>query len=285
MQTYSFPEESRATPRFGGDERKSTAMLIIDPQNDFHPGGTLAVTGSDGDAERISRFIVENALKIDDIFVTLDTHQKLHIAHPMFWVNKNGEEPEPFTIISAADVESGEWSPKAPSNAEHALHYVRGLEAGGRFSLCIWPYHCLVGTVGHAVCPHVQGAIHQWEEDHSTCARYVMKGNNALTEHYSALKAEVKVENDPNTDFNTALFDELRKFDRVLVCGQAKSHCVNFTVRDLVSRWPKDETSKIVLMEDGMSSVTGFEAAGEQFIKDMKAAGLQVVNCGDVSFS
>ena len=285
MNVYEFPPESRTTPRYGGDGRKSTALLIIDPQNDFHPGGSLAVAGADSDAERISRFILDNALQIDDIFVTLDTHQKLHIAHPMFWKDQDGEDPAPFTIISSADVESGKWACKAERNKDHALRYVKGLEAGGKFSLCIWPYHCLVGTVGHAVTPHVQGALHQWETDHSACVRYVLKGNNALTEHYSALKAEVEIENDPHTAFNTDLFDALAKFDRVIVCGQAKSHCVNFTVRDLVSRWPKDETNRIVLLDDAMSSVGGFEEAGDAFIKDMEEAGLVVCKCDQVPFA
>ena len=95
---------------------------------------------------------------------------------------------------------------------------------------------------------------------------------------YSALKAEVIVETDPDTSLNRGLIERLSRYERILVCGQAKSHCVNFTVRDLVDNldWPKTELHRIWLLEDAMSSVTTFEQAGEQFIADMKMAGLTV---------
>lgn len=49
-------------------------LLIIDPQVDFHPGGSLAVAGADEDSQRIADFIDSNIDKIDEIYVTLDTH-------------------------------------------------------------------------------------------------------------------------------------------------------------------------------------------------------------------
>ena len=51
---------------------------------------------------------------------------------------------------------------------------------------------------------------------------------------------------DPRTQWNAPVFERLRKADRVVVCGQALSHCVAFTCRDLVSRWPKEEMHKLV---------------------------------------
>ena len=77
----------------------------------------------------------------------------------------------------------------------------------------------------------------------------------------------------------------LLKFDKVLVCGQAKSHCVNYTVRDLVQYWPKDQLHKIHILTDTMSSVTGFEEAGEAFEKDMREAGLTVCTSAEAAFS
>jgi hypothetical protein len=72
--------------------------------------------------------------------------QKLHIAHGAYWKNAHGESPSPFTIISHAQVLSGEWTPRDEKNLEHAKFYTAGLEARGRFMLCIWPEHCLVIT-------------------------------------------------------------------------------------------------------------------------------------------
>lgn len=53
-------------------------LLIIDPQNDFHAGGSLAVKGADEDALRIAQMIRENWHSIDEIYVTMDCHQVLH---------------------------------------------------------------------------------------------------------------------------------------------------------------------------------------------------------------
>lgn len=49
-------------------------LLIIDPQVDFHPGGSLAVPNSDQDAIRIANFIDLNSSKINKIIVSMDTH-------------------------------------------------------------------------------------------------------------------------------------------------------------------------------------------------------------------
>merc|ERR1719265_984826 len=98
---------------------------------------------------------------------------------------------------------------------------------------------------------------------------------------FSALKAEVEIPSDPATELNVHLINKIATNTKVLCCGQAKSHCVNYTVRDLVSGWPKGRVADIVVLEDCASSVPGFEAAGDQFIKDMKAAGCTVTKAAD----
>jgi hypothetical protein len=76
-----------------------TTLLIIDPQNDFHPGGTLAIPTADEDDERTAAFIRDNVNDIDRIVITLDSHQRIHIAHGLFWRNDAGEHPPPLTQI------------------------------------------------------------------------------------------------------------------------------------------------------------------------------------------
>ena len=49
-------------------------LLIIDPQHDFHPGGSLAIPGADEDSARIAAFIDRHISAIDEIYVTLDSH-------------------------------------------------------------------------------------------------------------------------------------------------------------------------------------------------------------------
>lgn len=49
-------------------------LLIIDPQNDFHVGGSLGVPGAHEDSERTANFIRRHIDDISEIYITLDTH-------------------------------------------------------------------------------------------------------------------------------------------------------------------------------------------------------------------
>ena len=68
----------------------------------------------------------------------------------------------------------------------------------------------------------------------------------------------------------------------MVVCGQAKSHCVNFTTRDLLSAWPKGRpAADIVVLEDATSPVAGCEAQADKFFDDMRAAGVSMVKAAE----
>ena len=257
-------------------------LFIIDPQIDFHPGGSLGVPGAHEDSAKIAAFIRDNADKIDQIIVSLDSHHRIHIAHGVFWRNASGQHPAPFTLIRHADVVDGSWVPVDESKLEQALSYTRALEEKGRFVVCIWPEHCLIGTPGHAVIPALNDALQEWVKAKHTPIDYVHKGMNCLTEMYSALAAEVPLEEDSATALNAGLLETLHRADRVLICGEAKSHCVNYTMRDLAAHWRKD-TSALVLLSDCTSSVPGFEAAAETFETDMRALGCQVLRTSEAT--
>eukprot|EP00511_Aplanochytrium_stocchinoi_P001548 CAMPEP_0204843408 /NCGR_PEP_ID=MMETSP1346-20131115/47957_1 /ASSEMBLY_ACC=CAM_ASM_000771 /TAXON_ID=215587 /ORGANISM="Aplanochytrium stocchinoi, Strain GSBS06" /LENGTH=346 /DNA_ID=CAMNT_0051982545 /DNA_START=430 /DNA_END=1471 /DNA_ORIENTATION=+ len=192
-------------------EEGGTGLLIVDPQNDFHPGGSLAIETADEDAARIAALIKSNLLSLSHIYVTLDSHQKYHIAHPLFWVNARNEHPEPFTTITKKMVETGEWKTKRKEHQAWGLRYVTQLAEKGNFELTIWPEHCLIGTSGHNVRQVIQDALHEWEEVQGKAVTYVIKGNNSKSEHYSAIKAEVIVPGDEwNTSLNNVLLNELK---------------------------------------------------------------------------
>ena len=63
-----------------GVERATNILLIIDPQNDFHPGGTLGVPGANEDSARVAAFIKDNVDHIDEIYVSLDSHHRIHYS-------------------------------------------------------------------------------------------------------------------------------------------------------------------------------------------------------------
>ncbi len=260
-----------------------TTLFIIDPQKDFHPGGSLAIGSADEDAARIANLIKTHGSKITDIVVSLDTHERFHIAHPSFWHSGDGKKanPAPFTIITAADVQTGKWVTSNAALQQWGLEYCTELEKQGRFQLCIWPEHCLIGTSGHNVVDSINDALQEWAmggtSGNPRAICYVIKGNHVLTENYSSMKADVPVPGDPRTLYNERLLSRLLQSDRILLCGQAKSHCVNFTARDLAARWPKDRMAQLVVLDDCQSPVPSFEKQGDEFIADMNSLGVTVL--------
>ncbi len=108
----------------------------------------------------------------------------------------------------------------------------------------------------------------------------MFKGMNPLMEHFSVFKAEMPLENDPETQLNLKLIQELQCFDTVLVCGQALTHCVNRSCRDLVLNWEKD-TADIALVIDCTSPIPGFENMADEFLSFMKERGCKLLTCKD----
>lgn len=276
------PESSPFVYELGPDgfrpKKHRVALLIIDPQNDFvEDFGSLQVPGGLEDCRKIAEAVKIKGSVIDGIYVTLDTHQKMHIAHSAFWRDETGsQQPVPFTEISKADVASGKWKPLNPAQGKWVQHYVDNLERQKKFKLIIWPEHCLVGTRGFIVQEGLMNALLDWETRTNLSVNYVEKGNNAITEHYSALKAEVPRSDDPRSELNCAFINQLEKYDTIVVGGEALSHCVNFTVRDLAANVKNPK--KIIVLTDGCSTITGFETASADFRKDMEELGVRFLS-------
>jgi len=257
-------------------------LLIIDPQNDFIlETGTLSVPGAVEDSLRLSAAIERNLGEIDNIFVTMDTHAKFHIAHADFWSGPNGEKPAPFTEITVDDVKQGKWKAANPEFAKHVLDYVCELAVENRFTLMVWPDHCLVGGSGHAVHEPLFQQLLKWESFAKRPVNYLLKGNNSKTEMYSAFKAEIPLLKDPSTKMNYAFVNELLKYNKVIVAGQASSHCVNYSVRDLASMYPQHRRSQIYIARDAMSAVQGAEEAEKTFYTDMQEVGVTIGTIAD----
>uniref|UniRef100_K3WLC1 Uncharacterized protein n=1 Tax=Globisporangium ultimum (strain ATCC 200006 / CBS 805.95 / DAOM BR144) TaxID=431595 RepID=K3WLC1_GLOUD len=270
-----------AAKHAAGTPKGGLCMLIIDQQVDFHPGGSLAIPTANDDAERITAFITKHSAKLSQLVFTLDSHQRYHIAHGIFWEDAQGESPAPFTLITNKEIADGVWRPRDPELKEYVLAYTQSLEKSGKFTLCIWPEHCVIGTPGHNLVENVRNAALEWTKQSLKQIQYVMKGSNSFTEHYSALRAEFELSHDPATSLNQNLVNVLKHADKVVICGEALSHCVNYTVRDLVDAWPAERIQDLVILTDCASPVTGFESSGEQFLSDMAEKGLTLTTSAE----
>ncbi len=258
--------------------KSNIQLLVIDPQIDFcDPKGALYVAGADKDMERLSQMVLKHGDKIDDIRVTLDSHQRVHIAHPICWVDQQGKNPGPFTMISEDDVTgtNPKWRAFNPAWQKKQVDYVKALKAGGRYVLVIWPPHCLIGSNGHSVYPVLFDAISDWQNKYFGTIDFVTKGSNLFTEHYSVVKADVPDSSDPSTNINTSFVQRLESATDILVAGEALSHCVANSVRDILNEFGQEHAKKFVILTDATSSVTGFEKMGEDFIAEMKALGMR----------
>lgn len=256
---------------------KKVHLLVIDPQRDFcDKTGALSVAGADEDMKRLGKMVARLKDKLHDIHVTLDSHHLVHIAHPIFWKDRNGNNPNPFTIITADEVAKGEWRTAIPSHQRLAQEYVASLDKNGRYPLCIWPAHCLIGTEGHNVVPSLMGPLLDWERDFAVVDK-VTKGSNPFTEHYSAVQADVPDPKDPSTGLNVQFIRSLEDADEILVAGEASSHCLANTVRDIANNFADPSAvAKFVLLKDATSPVPGFEAFEKNFVDEMTKRGMKV---------
>lgn len=271
-------------------------LLIIDPQNDFCdlpedycpalPGSSgqrrapaLPVTGAHADMLRVADLIERGGDGLAAITVTLDAHQRLDIAHPTFWQQGDGSPVGAFTQILAADVRAKRYLPRDVTALPRVLAYLDALEANGRYTHMVWPVHCEIGSWGQNVHEDVRRAYNRWEEKRGASVGKVCKGSNPWTEHYSALKAEVPDADDAATQLNGALIERLRPADRLLIVGEAGSHCVKASAEHLVDNLAPD---KLVLLTDCMSPVAGFDAQYAAFIEDMRHRGAHIATTAEI---
>ena len=295
-KTYNIQSASEDTTRI--------CLLLIDVQNTFCiPGFELFVGGKSGtgavdDNVRLCEFIYRHLGVISAIAPTMDTHTAIQLFHPIFWINEAGEHPIPAaTSITPEDIQQGKWKVN-PAVADslnsdysklnsHALHYVKQLSDSGKYPLTVWPYHSMLGGIGHALVSAVEEALFFHCISRNSPTRFEIKGNNPLTENYSILRPEVLDDINGNViaQKNTHLIQDLLKFDAVIIAGQAKSHCVAWTVADLLTEIQAKDASlakKIYLLEDCTSSVVvpgvvDYTEQADETFQGFAAAGMHLV--------
>jgi nicotinamidase-related amidase len=280
-------------------------LLAVDVQNTFCiPGFALFVGGRSGtgavdDNRRLVEFVYHNLSVITRILPSLDTHGAMQVFHAIWIIDENGNHPAPFTLVSAEDVELGRYrvNPAIADALEldpryterHLASYTRRLAEGGKYDLTIWPYHAMLGSIGHALVSSLEEAIFFHTIARYSQPEFQVKGDNPLTEHYSILGPEVTEgpDGDPLGAKNQALIDKLMTFDAVVVAGQAKSHCLAWTVDDLLEHPAmRMLAERIYLLEDCTSpivvpGVVDYSDAADAAFNRFAAAGMHVVRSTD----
>jgi len=245
-------------------------------QNTFCiPNFELFVGGRSGkgavdDNVRLCQFIYRNLGRITHISATMDTHLSQQIFHPIFFIDKDGNHPAPYTDITAQEIRDGRWAfndALAPNfgiapeyGQQMMIHYAETLEKRGKYALTIWPYHAMLGGIGHALVSAVEEAVFFHSVARLTQPSFEVKGDRPFTEHYSVIGPEVLTGPMGETlgEHNNKFILELERVDKLIIAGQAKSHCVAWTISDLLEDIKATDSQlarKVYLLEDCSSPV------------------------------
>ncbi|WP_153733285.1 cysteine hydrolase family protein [Sporosarcina obsidiansis] len=248
------------------EDVEKVLFIGIDFQVDFMENGELGVPNSHKDVERITRFLYQNLEKITTIALSLDTHELHQLFHASWWVDAKGNHPAPFTVITREDVELGKW--KAVEKQNESLAYIVQLERLGKKQLLIWPYHCIEGTFGAALEGQFSNMVHFHSLIRQSRIQKIVKGQDPLSEMYGIIKPEYAEADGTNYVF----LHSLLAYDKIVIAGEAKSHCVLESVRQIVDYYVDEPEllSKIYLLDDCMSPIPGFEDSTEHACKELQ---------------
>ncbi len=262
---------------------KKAHLLIIDPQNDFcEKSGALYVPGADSDMNRLADFIDKYQKQLTSITVTFDSHKSFHIANPIFWIDaQTGTHPEVFTTIRHQDVLNGRYFTSIASHQRIAEYYVGELEHNGRYELCIWPPHCLVGSQGANIYGPLFDAIERYNQVMYNTTEYVYKSSNSFSEQYSVLRADVGMNEKENVVASSRIAHVVASNDVIFVAGEALSHCVANSLLDIAKYVSKD-LHKFILLSDATSSVRGADHLSDAFLYKAYDLGMRTMKTTEV---
>lgn len=226
------------------------ALIIVDQQLDFEPGGALAVAGGDEIVEAINRLAAE----FTEVVITQDHHPRGHISFASSY-----QDRAPFTRITLAEAERGEVA--LSESAAFTLDELRAYLAlaHGR-EQALWPDHCVIGSAGEGFDPRLNVA-------HATLL--LRKGYRPAADSYSAFR-----ENDGVT---TGLAECLmaKGIERVFVVGLAGDYCVFHTSMDAV-----EFGLEVTYLEDLTRFVGVPEGSRESAIARLRQGGVSIATGG-----
>lgn len=277
---------AKLTP--SSEDRETTLLLLVDAQVDFvHEDGALSVPGAVDDMRRLVEWMYANMGGITKIAASLDSHYPIQVFTPTWWVNRDGEYPQPHTVITSDDVRRERWRPVY--EPEWSRAYVETLESESKKQLMIWPYHTLIGTPGHSLTPAIYEAIAYHSAARQTQPEFIEKGKIAKTEYYSLFEPEVKVPDEPGGELNEAFMREVAGYNRVYIAGQAKSHCVLESVTSIMRYFELQPAviDRFFVLMDATSAVAhpeiDFDKMAEAALRGFESDGLHLTTTGQAS--
>jgi nicotinamidase-related amidase len=116
--------------------------------------------------------------------------------------------------------------------------------------------------------------------------KFEIKGDQPFTEHYSVIGPDVTKGPKGETlgKHNSSFTKELKKVDALIIAGEAKSHCVAWTISDLLDDIRATDLAlakKIYLLEDCTSPVVvpgaDFTDQADEAFETFAQAGMKLI--------
>lgn len=298
------------------------ALVIVDGQKDFClPQGALYVGGRSGhgavdDSRRTAEFIYRNLDVLSTVAVTIDSHLPWQIFFPSFWLDSDGQALPPYAMVEADAADHFRFTLDGQAYADcrpnptaaqfiggnlddlrrQCGHYCRELQRTGHYRLIIWPYHCLIGSEGWNLVGVLQEArlFHSFARHAHSPAE--IKGTHPLSENYSVFAPEVmtRFDGSPLFEHNEHFLELVLSHDRVIVVGQAASHCVKSTLDDLLQEIQErdpglahkvavgvDMTSAVAVPDGQGGFLADFTPQAEAAFERYAAAGMRLIRSTD----
>ncbi len=221
-----------------------SALIAIDVQNDFCPGGALAVADGDQVVAPINRLSARFAAAGGRVVATQDWHPANHVSfassHPDSKLYDVVAVPVP--VHETADRKS----PPPPAAVDQTL----------------WPDHCVQGTPGADFHPKL---------DLRPVSLIVRKGARTTLDSYSAF-----FENDRSTP--TGLDGWLKGLElrTLFLAGLATDYCVLFSALDAARLG-----YQTIVFLDACRGVGAPVGSAERAVGLMREAGVHFMNSGD----
>jgi nicotinamidase-related amidase len=224
-------------------------LICVDCQYDFcDPKGSLYVPGAEDDMYMIGGLIDE--APIDRILLSQDSHSPNSLFFPFSWIAKNGQDsPSEFYQIREDDeyTISPELLAVSPKMERKPTPY-------------IWPIHCVVGSIGESLHEEISSAIFTHSCKTGLDPIFIKKGQDRYEEEYG-----IPVDK---------LDQYMAIYDKIIIVGEAKSHCVLETIKNILNTPHRPNPKNIYALIDCMSSIVGFE---EQTENEFSKLGINLV--------
>ncbi|CAO1615101.1 unnamed protein product [Parajaminaea phylloscopi] len=230
----------------GRADRLGVALVVVDVQYDFLPGGALAVPDSESILPCIQR-LLESEKTWDTIVLTQDYHPRGHVS---FASSHPGAEASQTREIA---------HPLVPEE---------------KVSQVLWPDHCIQGTQGVRLHSSLLSRVKRLRQERDQDVVIIRKGSDADIDAYSGLSDNAYSRFSPLVRYLQSPLTVAHAYgeaaqsktpiDIAVVTGLATDYCVVSTAMDLLKFGYRTVVAR--------DTVRGVDAAGSQAALDKIAA-------------